>query len=292
MSPGVRGVVERRMLVNYRVDLGKLDTALPGPFRGREVGETRKGIGTVCLTKVEKARPKFAPERAGLSVRSVTHRVPAEIEGEGRFCAYVPLRGVSSRLCASVGSHALPAEIRCAEFRTEEKEGVRRTSVNCGGEYVGVEETMGWVDQDKGMLESEGASESAGERRKVAAVGGKEERGTEEQDRGNSRTTEAATNESGEPEMSGSIDEDSVFYSLDSASVFLCEGGAEYMPAGHLDGRYKRVEPSAEERSIEPANVTDSKSSYFEKMGGEFDSSFVMEGVEQEWEIGVSVARR
>lgn len=281
MSPGVRGVVERRMLVNYRVDLGKLDAALPGPFRGREVGETGKGIGTVCLTRVENARPKLAPERAGMSVRSVTHRVPAEIEGEGRFCAYVPVRGISSRLCAAVGTHALPAEISCAEFRTEQKTGVRMTTVNCGGEYVGVEETMDWVEEDKGD-----------EGKRVATVGGKEERGIEEQGRGNSRTTEAATNGSGETQTSWGIEEDSVFYSLDSASVFLCKAGVEYMPAGNRDGRYKRVEPSAEERGIEPVNVTDSKSSYFEKMGGEFDSAFVVEGIEQEWEIGDSVTRR
>lgn len=284
--------MERRILVNYRVDLGKLDTALPGPFRGREVGETGKGIGTVCLTRVKNARPKFAPERAGLSVRSVTHRIPAEIEGEGRFCAYVPLRGVSSRLCATLGSHALPAELRCAEFRTEQEVGVRRTSVDCGGEYVGVEETMGWVDEDKRMPEAEGGSEGADEGKKVATVGGKEKRGTEEQGRGNSRTTQAATKRGVETEKSGGIEEDSVFYSLESASVFLCKAGVEYMPASHRDGRYKRVEPSAEERRIEPVNVTDSKSSYFEKMGGEFDSAFSVEGIEQEWEIGRSVTRR
>jgi hypothetical protein len=245
MSPGVCGVVERRMLVNYRVDLGRLDAALPGPFRGREVGETGKGIGTVCLTRVENARPKLAPERAGMSVRSVTHRVPAEIQGEGRFCAYVPLRGVSSRLCATLGSHALPAEIGCAEFRTEQKTGVRLTTVNCGGEYVGVEETMDWVEKDRG-IEPEGGSEGTDEGKKVATAGRKEERRTEELSRVNPRTREAATKGSGEAETSAGIEDGSVFYSPESASVFLCDGGVEYMPAGHRDGRYKRVEPSAE----------------------------------------------
>ena len=301
MSPGVRGTVERRVLVNYRVGLGELDTELPDPFRAREVGETGKGIGTVCLTRVENARPAFAPARAGLSVRSVTHRIPAEIEGEGRFCAYVPVRGFSSRLCAAVGRHMLPADIRCAEFRTEKKLGVRRTSVNFGKEYVGVEETMEWVDA-KGV-EAAG-SETPDERRKVATIEGKtkERKRTGEKDRdrdrdrcrdgGNSRTTGPATKGTGETEPSQRIDEDSVFYSVESASVFLCEAGAEYMPASHRDGQYKRVEPSAEERSIEPANVTDSKSSYFEKLGGEFDSAFSVEGIRQEWEIGSSVTRR
>jgi hypothetical protein len=186
------------MLVNYRVDLGRLDAALPGPCSGREVGETGKGIGTVCLARVEK---------------------------------------------------------------------------------------------DRG-IEPEGGSEGTDEGKKVATAGRKEERRTEERSRGNPRTREAATKGSGEAETSAGIEDGSVFYSPGSASVFLCDGGVEYMPAGHRDGRYKRVEPSAEERRIEPVNVTDSKSSYFEKMGGEFDSAFVVEGIEQEWEIGGSVTRR
>lgn len=236
MSPAIHGVVDHRVLVNYRVDPEDLDTALPGPFRGREVGESGKGIGTVCLTKIENARPKFAPESVGVSVRSVTHRIYAEMETArgNRFCAYAPVRGVSSRFCAVVGRRALPAELDCAEFSVGERGDTQQMRVDCGGEYASVE--FRETDREE-------------------------------------------------------VDEDSVFYSVESASVFLCEGGVEYSPLG--DGyRYGGVEFCPSERELEPVDVADARSSYFETLGGAFDSAFRMEGIEHEWQPRRSVGKR
>lgn len=141
MSPAIRGTITRRILVNYSVDLGRLDAVLPEPFVGREVGESGRGIGTVSFARIENARPRFAPEAIGVSFESATHRVSAEREANGvtEVCVYVPRRDVSSRVCAAAGESVLPTELDCGDFRVEERSGVCRVRVNCGEEFAGVE---------------------------------------------------------------------------------------------------------------------------------------------------------
>lgn len=144
MSPAVRGVITRRILVNYSVDLGTLDTVLPEPFKGREVGESGKGIGTVCFSRIENARPRFAPKAVGVSFETATHRISAEREADEvgetcENCVYVPRRDVSSRFCATLGERALPTELGCGDFRVRERNGVCRIRVDCGDEYAAVE---------------------------------------------------------------------------------------------------------------------------------------------------------
>lgn len=163
MSPAIRGVIERRILVNYRVDVGTLDAVLPEPFRGREVGESGKGIGSVCLMRVGDARLRFAPSGFGASVETATHRISAEREknGETENCVYVPRRDVSSGLFAAVGERLLPAELNRGNFRVVERDGVCRIRVNCGDEFAGVEvrETeSGETDHDSVFDSTESAA--------------------------------------------------------------------------------------------------------------------------------------
>ncbi len=141
MSPAIRGVIERRILVNYRLDVGTLEAVLPEPFGGREVGESGKGIGSICLMRVGDARMSFAPEAFGVSVETATHRISAvrEKNGETEHCVYVPRRDVSSQFCAAMGERLLPAELNCGDFRVEERNGVCRIRVDCGEEFAGVE---------------------------------------------------------------------------------------------------------------------------------------------------------
>jgi len=224
MSPAVSGVVESRILVNFRVGLDTLDTVLPEPFRGREVGETGVGIGTVCFTKVTKARPWFVPESLSVGFETATHRISAAVEGEGgtTFCVYVPQREVSSRFCSVVGGFLLPTDFDRAEFQTKENDGARLIRAD-GIKFAGAK--MYETDRD-------------------------------------------------------GVNDDSVFYSLESASKFLCEGGVEYSKSG---GGYGGVEFRTDETIIEPIDVTEAHSSYFEKMGARFDSAFRMRDVEGKW---------
>ena len=215
------------MLVNYRLDVGTLDAVLPEPFRGREVGESGKGIGGLCFMKLKNARTRFAPKAAGVSAETVTHRISA-VRDENRGetpCVYVPRRDISSEFCAAVGRTALSTEINCADFRVWEHEGVSRIRVDCGDEYVGVE-----------TYEIDGDDE---------------------------------------------INEGSVFSSLESASEFFCEEGVEYSRSGE---RYDGVEFCPREWGMKPVEVTELRSSFFERLeGAELDSAFRMEEIEHEW---------
>ncbi len=228
MSPTIRGFVERRLLVNYRVDLETLDKALPAPFRAREVGDTREGMGSVCFTQVEDARPSLFPSGMGTTVEAVTHRVSAELRLEGEptaeHCFYVPQREVSSRLQAIVGRRLLPTKMEQAEITTEENGDGCLVLVEDGIEKVGFE------------------------------------------------VRETDTDE---------VDEDSVFYSVESARVFLCEGGVEYSRSG---GSYGGLNCCQDGGEMVPVEVTRARSSYFEKMGGVLDSAFVIAETEHEWQ--------
>lgn len=226
MSPAIRGVITRRILVNYRVDLGTLDTVLPDAFRGRGVRESGKGIGSVCFTRIEHARPRFAPKAVGVSVETATHRISAERETDTgtEDCVYVPRRDVSSRLCAAMGESALPTELNCGDFRVEERNGVCRIRVDCGDEFAGVE--VHETDRDE-------------------------------------------------------IDEGSLFDSLVSASRFFCEAGVRYSPSGN---RFESVELCPRKWEMQPVDVVESASSFFERLeGAELDSALRMEGIEHEW---------
>jgi len=141
MLPNIRGTMDRRLLVNYRADTEAFEPLLPQPFRPREVGDTGKGIGSLCLMRIENARPWFAPFREGMDVETLTHRISVEWERNGATgCGvYVPRRDVSSRLYAVLGDRFAPGEMSSADFDIEESEdGDYRAKVDCGTEFANV----------------------------------------------------------------------------------------------------------------------------------------------------------
>ena len=63
--PAIRGVIDRRILVNYRVDPSVLAGLLPEPFRPKLVNGA--GMAGVCLIRLKEVRPSFLPPFLGLS---------------------------------------------------------------------------------------------------------------------------------------------------------------------------------------------------------------------------------
>ena len=57
--PIIRGVIDRRILVNFRVDAAVLAKLLPEPFRPKLVAGA--GIAGVCLIRLKQIRPRFFP---------------------------------------------------------------------------------------------------------------------------------------------------------------------------------------------------------------------------------------
>ena len=61
--PTMRGTIERRLLVNYRVDRAVLQAVLPEPFRPWLVDDC--GVAGICLIRLGSLRPVGLPAWIG-----------------------------------------------------------------------------------------------------------------------------------------------------------------------------------------------------------------------------------
>lgn len=103
-APVLRATIERRLLVNYRVDLDVLASILPRPFRPVPVHGV--GLAGICLIRLADVRPSMVPTGLGVSSESAAHRVAVEWDtadgvAEG---VYIPRRDTSSKLVALLGA--------------------------------------------------------------------------------------------------------------------------------------------------------------------------------------------
>lgn len=118
--PAVRGVIDRRILVNYRVDPSVLRPLLPAPFRPKVF----RGIGIVgiCLIRVKQVRPPFLPSWLGLSSENAAHRAAVEWDDNGalREGVYLRRRDSNSWLNSCAGGRLFPGIHHHAQFTVEE----------------------------------------------------------------------------------------------------------------------------------------------------------------------------
>jgi hypothetical protein len=124
-APALAAVMERRILVNYRVDPDLLGSYLPAPFRPALVGG--HGVAGICLIRLGRVRPAGLPA-AGLRSENAAHRVAVSWDGpDGPVTGvYIPRRDTSSRLAALAGGRVFPGHLHLARFRArEDDEGFR-----------------------------------------------------------------------------------------------------------------------------------------------------------------------
>jgi hypothetical protein len=118
--PVVRGVIDRRILVNYHVDPGVLARLLPAPFRPKVI----HGVGMVgiCLIRLKNVRPTFLPSWLGISSENAAHRTAVEWDDNGviREGVYVRRRDTNSRLNSLAGGRLFPGIHHHARFTVEE----------------------------------------------------------------------------------------------------------------------------------------------------------------------------
>lgn len=118
--PVIRGVIDRRILVNYHVDLRLLAALLPAPFRPKTV----RGVGMVgiCLIRLKKVRPKFFPSWLGISSENAAHRTAVEWQDNGtlREGVYVRRRDTNSWLNSIAGGKLFPGIHHHAVFTVTE----------------------------------------------------------------------------------------------------------------------------------------------------------------------------
>lgn len=121
--PTLEGVIDRRLLINYRVDPAALQKLLPAPFRPKLIHGM--GLAGICLIRLKQLRPRGLPAQIGFSSENVAHRVAVEWEEQGaaREGVYIPRRDSSSRFNTLVGGRLFPGIHHHARFQVSEANG-------------------------------------------------------------------------------------------------------------------------------------------------------------------------
>jgi hypothetical protein len=121
--PVVRGVIDRRVLVNYHVDPRVLAALLPPPFRPKVVHGA--GMVGICLIRLRKVRPVFLPAWLGISSENAAHRAAGEWDDAGttREGVYVRRRDTDSWLNSLAGGRLFPGIHHHARFTVAETSG-------------------------------------------------------------------------------------------------------------------------------------------------------------------------
>lgn len=144
--PTIQGVINRRLLINFRVDPDVLAARLPAPFRPQLVGGC--GIAGICLIRLKQVRPRWLPAPVGVSSENAAHRIAVEWEsgGETRAGVYVPRRDTSSRLNAAVGGRLFPGVSHLARFDVREWDDRYRVAMHArdGSAHVSVDATLAY----------------------------------------------------------------------------------------------------------------------------------------------------
>jgi hypothetical protein len=128
LVPTMASRIERRLLVNYRVDPERLEAVLPQPFRPRLVAG--HAVAGICLIRLGELRPAGLPGRGGLRTENAAHRIAVEWDGPDglRTGVYIPRRDTGARLTALVGGRLFPGRHHLAAFSVEEQEHTLRVA--------------------------------------------------------------------------------------------------------------------------------------------------------------------
>jgi hypothetical protein len=121
--PTMTATVERRLLVNYRVDADLIASMLPAPFRPRLAAGA--AVARICLIRLGQLRPAGLPAAAGIRTENSAYRIAVDWDtpaGDTHAGVYIPTRHTSSRLTAILGGRLFPGLHQHARFHIHETE--------------------------------------------------------------------------------------------------------------------------------------------------------------------------
>jgi hypothetical protein len=139
-TPPIRGEIERRLLVNYRVDPDVIARVLPAPFRPKMIQGS--AVAGICLIRLGAMRPAGLPPWIGLRSENAAHRVAVEWGDPTapRSGVYIPRRDSNSWANIALGGRIYPGEHHRARFEVTEAEESMRVAftANDGSTHVDV----------------------------------------------------------------------------------------------------------------------------------------------------------
>lgn len=120
--PTIEGTIDRRLLVNYRVDPHYLQRILPHPFRPKLIHGM--GLAGICLIRLKDIRPHPLPAMLGLDSENAAHRIAVTWEEDGaeQEGVYIPRRDTSSPFNTLIGGRLFPGEHHHAQFQVIERD--------------------------------------------------------------------------------------------------------------------------------------------------------------------------
>jgi uncharacterized protein YqjF (DUF2071 family) len=121
--PIVEGIIDRRILINYRVERSVLRKILPAPFR--PVVVDGYGIVGIDLLRLRNMRAKGLPSYLGFNSENAAHRISVEWDhlGTTKRGLYMPRLDTSSLTTTIAGGRVFPGLHHKSRFETEEKQG-------------------------------------------------------------------------------------------------------------------------------------------------------------------------
>lgn len=128
-APTVKATLQRRILVNYRVQPDALTAILPPPFRPALVHGY--GIAGICLIRLGDLRLAGFPALPVPTTENMAHRIAVEWDSaEGPVNGvYIPRRDTSSLVTKLLGGRAFPGWHHLARFGVEEHGGRYRVDI-------------------------------------------------------------------------------------------------------------------------------------------------------------------
>ena len=113
-------VIERRLLVNYRVEPAVAASLLPTPLRPQIVNGW--AVAGICLIRLGRLRPGWVPGWAGMRTENAAHRVAVEWDGMAghQSGVYIPRRDSDSLVTVLAGGRLFPGEHHRASFDVRE----------------------------------------------------------------------------------------------------------------------------------------------------------------------------
>jgi hypothetical protein len=113
--PVVKGIIRRRLLVNFRIDPDVMARQLPEPFQPKLY--RGYAIAGICLIRLEQIRPRLVPVPIGLSSENAAHRIAVTSRSSGfDEAVFIPRRDSSLWLNQLIGGRLFPGRHHPARF--------------------------------------------------------------------------------------------------------------------------------------------------------------------------------
>lgn len=125
--------IERRLLVNYRLDPSVAARLLPDGLRP----QLHRGdaVAGVCLLRMGGLRPRWSPPGIGWGAENAAHRIAVEWDGPDgiEHGVYIPMRFSASWVPVALGGRVMPGVHRHAAFDVQEDEDRFRVAFEATG---------------------------------------------------------------------------------------------------------------------------------------------------------------